>query len=272
MQIDFSRFTEKARTTISGAYQLTVSCHYAQVEDQVLMVSLIQKGKDMVFFLLQEMGVDKTAFCQAISDSMRSLDHSPNERPEFSDSIKRILLNSLSIASENGSSVVALEHIFWSFVETPGAVRDIMASFGITRARTQEAVVAFRNGNITHEEQHQERERTSLRALSKYAQNMIVLAEEGKIEPAIGPKKYIQICLIAVVFPPITASKKAGAKDLAGFIEAPDILNPVKISIVKVKPIIKPVKFLYLFFSIVDASTTKINMKVIQTSQKKALI
>ena len=186
MQIDFSRFTEKARTTISGAYQLTVSCHYAQVEDQVLMVSLIQEGKDMVFFLLQEMGVDKTAFCQAISDSMRSLDHSPNERPEFSDSIKRILLNSLSIASENGSSVVALEHIFWSFVETPGAVRDIMASFGITRARTQEAVVAFRNGNITHEEQHQERERTSLRALNKYAQNMIILAEEGKIEPAIG--------------------------------------------------------------------------------------
>ena len=186
MQIDFSRFTEKARTTISGAYQLTVSCHYSQVEDQVMMVSLIQEGKDMVFFLLQEMGVDKTAFCQAISDSMRSLHHSSNEHPDFSDSIKRVLLNSLSIASENGSSVVALEHIFWSFVETPGPVRDIMASFGITKARTQEAVLAFRNGNITHEEQRQERGQSSLRALNKYAQNMIVLAEEGKIEPAIG--------------------------------------------------------------------------------------
>lgn len=186
MQIDFSRFTEKARTTISRAYQLTVSCHYAQVEDQVLMVSLIQEGKNMVFFLLQEMGVDKTTFCQAISDSMRSLDHSANERPEFSDSIKRLLLNSLSIASENGSSVVALEHIFWSFVETPGPVKDIMASFGITKARTQEAVIDFRNGNITHEEQRQERGQSSLRALNKYSQNMIVLAEEGKIEPAIG--------------------------------------------------------------------------------------
>ena len=186
MQIDYSRFTEKARSTIHGAYQLTVSCHYAQVEDQVMMVSLIQEGKDMVFFLLQEMSVDKTAFCQAISDSLRPLQHSANEHPDFSESIKRILLNSLSIASENASSVVALEHIFWSFVETPGPVKDIMTSFGITRTRTQEAVIAFRQGNITHEEQHHGREQNNLRALNKYAQNMIILAEEGKGEPAIG--------------------------------------------------------------------------------------
>lgn len=186
MQIDYSKFTEKVHSAINGAYQLTISCHYAKVEDQVMMISLINEGRDMVFFLLQEMGVDKTTFCQAISASLASLQHSEGTRPDISDSTQRILTNAISIASENGSSVVALEHIFWSFVDCSGPVKDIMTSFGITNASTRTAVIAFRNGNINHDEYRQEREQGNLRELNKYARNMVVLAEEGRIEPAIG--------------------------------------------------------------------------------------
>ena len=94
---------------------MTVSCEYAQVEPQVMMVSLIQEGKDMVFFLLQEMGADRTQFCQAISDSMRSIRHSANPHPSISDNLQCILEQSVSLSAESGSSVVALEHLFWSF-------------------------------------------------------------------------------------------------------------------------------------------------------------
>lgn len=186
MQIDYSRFTEKARATIVGGYQLTVSCQYAQVEPQVMMVSLIQEGKDMVFFILQDMGVDRTQFCQAISNSMRNIPHSANAHPSFSDNLQRILDHSVSVSADSGSTVVALEHLFWSFAVTAGPVKDIMTTFGITETRVREAVVAFRNGNMNHEEPHTDRERTSLRYLNKYAHNLIALAEEGKIEPAIG--------------------------------------------------------------------------------------
>lgn len=186
MQIDYSRFTEKARATIVGGYQLTVSCQYAQVEPQVMMVSLIQEGKDMVFFILQEMGVDRTQFCQAISDSMRNIPHSANAHPSFSDNLQRILDHSVSVSADSGSTVVALEHLFWSFAVTAGPVKDIMTTFGITETRVREAVVAFRNGNMNHEEPHTDREHTSLRYLNKYAHNLIAMAEEGKIEPAIG--------------------------------------------------------------------------------------
>lgn len=186
MQIDYSKFTEKAHSAINRAYQLTISCHYAQVEEQVMMISLINEGRDMVFFLLQEMGVDKTAFCQAISTSLGSLQHSANTRPAFSERTQRVLANAISIASDNGSSVVALEHIFWSFVDCPGPVKDIMTSFGITKSNTRSAVIAFRNGNINHNEHRQESGQGNLRELNKYARNMVVLAEEGRIEPAVG--------------------------------------------------------------------------------------
>lgn len=186
MQIDYSRFTEKARATIIGGYQLTVSCQYAQVEPQVMMVSLIQEGKDMVFFLLQEIGVDRTQFCQAISDSMRTIPHSANAHPAFSENLQSILDRAISLATNSGSTVVALEHLFWSFAATSGPVKEIMAAFGISESQVRDAVTAFRQGNMNHEDSHPDRERTGLRYLNKYAHNLIAMAEEGKIEPAIG--------------------------------------------------------------------------------------
>lgn len=46
---------------------------------------------------------------------------------------------------------------------------------------------------------------------------------EATIPPEIGPIIYIHICSIALVLPPKIASKRAGASDLTGFRDAPDI-------------------------------------------------
>ena len=62
MTTDYSKFTEKARLAIKQSHQLTDSCHYSQVEPQVLMVSIIQTAREMVFFLLHEMHVEQNAF------------------------------------------------------------------------------------------------------------------------------------------------------------------------------------------------------------------
>ena len=58
MQLDFTRFTERARASITQAHHLTDSCQYETVEPEVMMVSIIQNGRDMVIYLLQQMGVD----------------------------------------------------------------------------------------------------------------------------------------------------------------------------------------------------------------------
>jgi len=185
MTIDFSRFTDRSKTTITQAHHLTDSCNYAKVEPQVLMVSIIQNGRDMVFYLLQHMEVDQTAFCQAVSDSMGNIPHAPQEDHPFSEEVVRILEKSVRVAEESGSNVVALEHIFSAFMQVSNPVRTIMTGFGIDERKIRAAVSSFRNGNISREE-HQEHGEGRFRNLRKYARNLSVLAEEGKIEPVIG--------------------------------------------------------------------------------------
>ena len=185
MQIDFSRFTERARTAITQAHHLTDSCQYEKVGPEVLMVSIIQTGRDMVIYLLQQMGVDQAAFCQAIGESLALLPHAVGENHPFSGAVERILERSLSVAEEYGSSVVALEHIFSAFLGVPSNVRDIMTGFGIDERKTRAAVSSFRDGNIRREER-QEREGAGTGYLGRFARNLSVLAEEGKIDPVIG--------------------------------------------------------------------------------------
>lgn len=191
MQIDYSKFTEKARTAITSAYRLTLSCQYASIEPQVMMVSLISDGRDMVFFLLQKMEVDRTAFCQAISDSMAQLPHAVNQQLPISEGLEKVLLKAQGLAQDSRSNVVAMEHVFWAFAAVSGPVKDVMTRFGITEQKVGRAVSEFRNGNISHEDnpagsEEQTGARGSLRHLKKYASNLSVLAEEGKIEPVIG--------------------------------------------------------------------------------------
>ena len=63
MEIDYSIFTEKARAALKKAFQMTKDCQYALVEPQIMMVSLLQEGKDMVAFMLNLSNVRNVISC-----------------------------------------------------------------------------------------------------------------------------------------------------------------------------------------------------------------
>ncbi len=187
-QTDYSRFTEKARQSVLHAFELTASCGYAKAEPQVMMVSLIRDGRDMVQFILREMGVDSPAFFQAVSDSLRTLPHAEGAAPAVSADLERVLGGATVLGREKGGGVTSMEHIFWSLGITPGPMKTLMSGFGISGIKLRDAVAAFRSGNMDRADQQPEAEggQQRLPSLKKYARNLIALAEEGRIEPAIG--------------------------------------------------------------------------------------
>lgn len=81
--IDFTRFTEISRQAIKKAYQVAQESHYEYIEPQVMMVALMQEGKDMVYYILQKLNVDKTAFFQSVGDSVLSLNHVIESHPDI---------------------------------------------------------------------------------------------------------------------------------------------------------------------------------------------
>lgn len=189
--IDYSRFTNKSRNAILKAVSLTKQCQYAAVEPQVMMVAVLQEGNDMVPFLLNQMEVDKTEFFTAVSNSMRTLGHAQIIDPDFSPSLQEVFQESIAIALQDRTNVVALEYIFWAFAKVNNPIKDIMSQFGITEAKVELAVNVFRHGD-EDEEFHNDLDEENLPNLHRYGSNLIKLAEDGDIEPVIGRDEEIR--------------------------------------------------------------------------------
>ena len=191
MELDFNRFTERARRTFAKAAELASDCRYPSLVPQVLMVSIIQEAKEMVFFLLQRMDVDRVAFCQTISDSLSRVEHTGDGGIELSENVVEVLVKAQELG--RNCSAVALEHVFWAFCIVPGPVREIAYGLGVDERKVSEAVSAFRNGNIRREpsqpsarQQESDEREPKVKHLKRYARNLTLLAEEGRIEPVIG--------------------------------------------------------------------------------------
>ncbi len=189
--MDYSRFTNKSRNAISKAVTLTKQCSYAAVEPQVMMVAVLQEGNDMVPFLLNQMGVEKNAFFSAVSESIASIPRANNTEPSFSNDLQMVFQKAITLAEHDHNQVVALEYIFWAFVESPNTVNGVMRQFGITPQKMADAVHVFQHGD-EEQESHVDPEGENLPNLHKYGSNLIHLAEEGNIEPVIGRDEEIR--------------------------------------------------------------------------------
>ena len=184
--MDFSKFTEISKQTIKRAYQLARELNCSSIEPEIMMVALMQEGQDMVYFMLRQLNVDKTAFFQAISDSVAHLPKEINEYPNISISLEQILLKADDLAESTGSAVVALEHVFWAYRCVNGSVCEIMKRFGISERELKNAVELFRNGNFNQLSEDEDIENSPRTYLKKYARNLNKEAEEEIIEPSIG--------------------------------------------------------------------------------------
>lgn len=183
--MDYSRFTPIARNAIQRAYSIAQSCSYVEVTPSIQMVAIIQEARDMVFFLLQQMEVDKVAFCQSVSDMLGTIGQRQNCQPEVSDGLNQILQKSIQLASETESSLAGVEHIFWAFAKVRNDLSDVLRQYDMTESKIIQAVRTYRNGNLDSSSETEESQ-SSPSSLSKYARNLNALALDGTIEPSIG--------------------------------------------------------------------------------------
>ena len=182
---DYSRLTENTRRTVSKAFALAKERWYPEITPHVMLVALCEEGTDMVSYLFQRFGMDARSFMDCVSSSLPPAGgEEPSEIP-LSRDLEAVLERSMSLAVENGSSNVALEHILWAMTDVPGDVRDLLLGMGITERRMEEAVRSFREGNIVQPEAGAEEGREP-RFLKRFARNLTRMAEEGRLEPVIG--------------------------------------------------------------------------------------
>lgn len=183
--MDYSKFTDKTRSTVSRAFSIAKESRYSEITPLVMLSATIDEGADMVSFILQQMDIDAGSFRLLINGALPLPGFEEPRGIPMSRDLETVFGKALTLAGHSGSSNVALEHVFWAMSAVPGEVRELMRRIGITEEKVADAVRLFREGNIVRPET-ESGDVHEPKSLRKYARNLTLLAEDGKLEPVIG--------------------------------------------------------------------------------------
>lgn len=188
MQIDFSKFTEKAREAVVESQAVARRLNHSQTDTGHLFLALLEQENGLVPLCLKKMDITPNGVQLAVE---RELDKLPKvtgavdaSRAYVSNAFQTVLTRAEKLAKQLKDEYVSAEHLLLGLIEEPGNadLARLLKQFGLTTASVQEAVREVR-GNQRVTSQNPE---ATFDSLEKYGIDLVEQVKKGKLDPVIG--------------------------------------------------------------------------------------
>ncbi len=188
--MDISKFTEKARESVSEAQNLAMGMGHQEVDVDHLALALVNQEKGIVPRILEHMGVAPRAFAVAVEGLLRKRPSVSGGGGLSTDKITvtqrlgKALVDAQEEAKKMKDEYVSVDHLFAAIVDqaASGPLGGVCREYNLTRARFSSAMQEMRGGarvtSATPED--------TFEALSKYGRDLVEAARQGKLDPVIG--------------------------------------------------------------------------------------
>ncbi|MES2202861.1 MAG: AAA family ATPase [Patescibacteria group bacterium] len=181
----FNHFTTKAKEAVRRAHELAVERGQNQVSPMHLLGALLLQEESLVASVLEKLDVDLTLLTDTVLENLEGAASgsvmSPSYQLYLTPELVQALERSGKIATELHDEFVSTEHLFLSLLDVPGASRDVLSRFRITREAVVRALMELRQ-----QKQAAAPEQKKFRALNKYTRSLTKMAAENKLDPVIG--------------------------------------------------------------------------------------
>ncbi len=187
----FNHFTTKAKEAVRRAHELAVERGQNQVSPLHLLGALLLQEESLVASALERLEVDLTLLTDTALESLESAQGgsvlSPSYQLYLTPELVQALERSAKVATEMHDEFVSTEHLFIAIIDIPGAARDLLARFRISREAVMRALQEIRT-----QKSAPAAEPKKFRALLKYTRSLTKAALENKLDPVIGRDEEIQ--------------------------------------------------------------------------------
>ncbi|OWY25948.1 ATP-dependent chaperone ClpB [Sphingobacteriales bacterium UPWRP_1] len=182
-------FTHKAQEALQQAQQEAFNGGHPAWDTIHLLKGVLETDKDAVPFLLQKAGVNKNILLGKVEEQLGKLPRiSGGGEQRMSSEMNKALMAANKIAKEFGDTYITLEHLLLALLETGDKTAQLLKDLGAKSSNLKAAIHELRKGaKVT--DQHAE---SGYNALEKYAKNLNVLAQAGKLDPVIGRDEEIR--------------------------------------------------------------------------------
>ncbi len=181
----FNHFTTKAKEAVRRAHELAVERGQNQVSPTHLLAALLLQEESLVATVLEKLDTDVTLLTDTVLEGLEGVASgsvmSPSYQLYLTPELVQALERSGKVATELHDEFVSTEHLLLAILDVPGAAREILARFRITRDAVTRALTELRATKAPVQN-----EQKKFRALAKYTRSLTRAAAEGKLDPVIG--------------------------------------------------------------------------------------
>ena len=188
MNLDFNRYTEKARSAVLEAQIRAQSENHSDVDGWHLLAALVAQQGGIVSAILEKLKVSPNAVELALDRELKRL---PSVQGDVDASrifvrpiVEKALSGAEALAERMKDGYISAEHLFLGLLEASSSepLEKFFANFDISTARVLESLKEVR-GNQRVTSQNPE---AVYQVLEKYGIDLLQQAKKGKLDPVIG--------------------------------------------------------------------------------------
>lgn len=184
----FDKFTIKAQEAVQEALNSAQRAGNQAIEPVHLLQGIMLKGKDVVNYVFQKLGMNMQQVESAVQNEISHLPKVQGGQPYFSNEASQVLTRTQDISQRLGDEFVSIEPMLMALFDVNSSAQRILRDAGCSREALQKAVMELRQGQKVQSASGDE----NYQALDKYAKNLVEEARQGKLDPVIGRDEEIR--------------------------------------------------------------------------------
>ena len=175
-------FTIKAQEAVQSAVNTARQNGQQVIEPVHLLKGVMEKGKDVVNFIYQKLGVNAAHVGTLIDNEIQHLPRVQGGEPYLSRETNEVMMKAMDHSKQLGDEFVSIEPILLALLEVNSTASRILKDAGMNSNDVMKAVQELRQGQKVQSMSGDE----NFQSLSKYAKNLVEEARAGKLDPVIG--------------------------------------------------------------------------------------
>ena len=182
--LNMNKFTLKSQEALESAMNLAQEYHHAQVEPEHLLLALATQEEGITRSILSKLEVSPDAVERRTREVLSAMPKVSGQAQVYvSPSLSNILQSAQREAERLKDEYVTGESLLLALAhERTTRAADILGSFGVTREKIYETMVALR-GNQTVTDQDAE---SKYQALERFTRDLTKQARNNELDPVIG--------------------------------------------------------------------------------------
>ena len=184
----FDKFTIKAQEAVQSAINIAQRNGQQTIEPVHILAGVMEKGKDVINYVFQKLGVNAQAVESAIQNEMSHLPKVSGGEPYLSSETNQVMQRTIDISQKMGDEFVSIEPMLLALLAVNSTASRILKDAGCTEKEMTAAINDLRQGQKVQSQSGDE----NYQSLQKYARNLIEDARAGKLDPVIGRDEEIR--------------------------------------------------------------------------------